>query len=203
MNPWDVQITKDQWANFLRHDFANGSRQLAFKEIDAERKKIDHVPTVLEIGFGQAFDYAVFFKRLQEAGEIEYTGSDITEQFVQYANETYGPHFVVGNFQGIAGQFDITYTRHTFEHQSPEQWQKDLACMLAATTRMAVITWFIPPAKEARYHWAENQWLGQGAWVNQYAEADVMGVIAKAGFWAMSIPSEQNNKVYVCRRRVQ
>ncbi|MHC4745673.1 MAG: class I SAM-dependent methyltransferase [Planctomycetota bacterium] len=137
--PWVSPITKDKWRNFLSHDFENASRRNAFEILEKYLENADMVCPLdfVEVGFGQGRDFINFAKRLHDEGKIKYVGYDITQQFVEYARQEFpGYNFHHGGFSDLErDSFDISYTRHTFEHLSPDLYEPCLRSLLDALSR--------------------------------------------------------------------
>ncbi|MHC4616154.1 MAG: glycosyltransferase [Planctomycetota bacterium] len=204
--PWVSPITRDKWRNFLSHDFENSSRRNAFDILEKYLENPDMVCPLdfVEVGFGQGHDFINFAKRLHDEGKIKYVGYDITEQFVEYARGEFpGYNFHHGGFSDLKrGSFDISYTRHTFEHLSPDLYEPCLRSLLDATRNLCIITWFKPPAHKERFLWSESDGFEhKGAYVNAYARNKIFEVIDSAGFDHEICKPDSNDEIYILKRR--
>jgi len=206
---WDVPVTEQVWDRFLQHDFTNPTRSIAARTISGYAKRNDAY-TLLEVGFGQCYDFKHYFLPMLKRGSLDhYYGCDITKQFVDFAHDRYRDvarcAFEQKGFLDLPKLYaDIVYTRHTLEHQDELLWEKCLCGLLDAARRLCVITWFIAPGNEENLQWLPNQWHGQGAWVNRYKKDDVLEIIGQAGFQMMTIVhSTDLDKIYVCERRTR
>lgn len=200
--PWAKPISYEEWRGFLAHDFHNPSREVAYGIINNFFRNDFYRRSVCEIGFGQCLDFINLFKPMCGYGLI-YRGYDITPQFVKYAKKEHpGHNFEVGGFDNLPpSQYDITYTRHTLEHQHPHDYKLALYKLLQATRELCIITWFLPPQKQEHIFWSETDGFDNtGCWVNTYDQDKIFEIIEQAGFDREIIQSG-TNQVYVLRRR--
>jgi hypothetical protein len=209
--PWLPPITQKQWNHFLKHDFNSKTRESAAIIIeDWINRHADLGPfSLLEVGFGQCFDFRRYFLPMLNQKTLgQYAGYDITEQFVGFARRAFASIFRccfhVGGFLDLKGVFDISYTRHTFEHQAPEFWKDCLRGFLNAAKHLAVISWFIRPREVEKLEWLEAQGFMNnevGAYVNKLSKKKVLAIIAECGFRVQIVDFDRNNSIYVCERK--
>jgi len=201
---WLGPITKHKWDNFLKHTFNDPTREKAYKVIiEYILKKNSVVPLSFdEIGFGQCLDFKQCFQLLHDKNRIKYTGYEITKQFVDFAKEEYPDYqFKAGGFLNLTVPADITYTRHTLEHQHPEIYEKSLIEMLKMTKHLCIIVWFQAPRGKESFFWAKNDGFeNTGAWVNIYHEAKIDTIIKSAGFKKGKIITDINKQTYILER---
>ncbi|MHC4572551.1 MAG: glycosyltransferase [Planctomycetota bacterium] len=204
--PWARPITKDKWRSFLSHDFTNVSRE-TISQVLREYLGRTERPFPLdfvEVGFGQCYDFIKFAKRFHDEGKINYVGYDITEQFVKYAREEYpGYSFRHGGFLSLeTDSFYISYTRHTFEHLSPDLYEACLRKMLKATRDLCIITWFKPPSAKESFRWSESDGFEHtGAYVNTYAKRKILAIAERAGFHVEILEPDSNDEIYLLKRK--
>ncbi len=167
--PWKEPISEKTWQKFLEHDFKDPSREVIYKIFDQYFKSLIGTTfkskQFLEIGFGQAFDYLQFFKHYHDMGTITYSGWDVTKQFVDFARKKEGTEnnppllkrFFKASFKNLnsLNNLDILYTRHTFEHQYPDNCYPYLNLFLSKIEELGIICWFQPPGKE-RFSWNDR-----------------------------------------------
>jgi len=190
---WNETRRIDEWRVFLRHDFQNKSRLIAY---DIVEKLANGYPLSLcEVGFGNAYDFQACFRHLHDAGRIAYTGYDITKLFVFFAGQDYpGYEWRVGSFGDLQPMgYDITYTRHTLEHAEPDIMPICLRELLAATRNTCIITWFLKPSYEHIQQFKTS-------WVNTYDADAVADVICGCGFGLKIIESGKSDAVYIAER---
>lgn len=191
---WQRDAGYMRWRRFMRHDWTNPSRYLAYHLIAdylwGQEDRID----VAEIGFGDGHDFRWFFQPLHDAGKIRYTGYEIMLPFVHNARTEYSGHeqlFQQGGFLELKpDSYDLIYTRHTFEHIHPKLWRRCLVRMLRATKECCVITWWVPPGEEEI-----RNWTGKG-WQNLWRRKDVEFIIEKLGFALEVWELETGDHVY-------
>jgi hypothetical protein len=205
MTPWQDEITFERYVDFLSHDFNNPSRVYVCKLLRGLTKSMDGPKGFVEVGFGQCLDFGKCFRELHDKGRIIYAGFDITEQFVIYARKLYpGYDFRLGQFSSLMySMADIVYTRHTLEHQPPEEMEACLRKLLAASRDLCIITWFVPPKAEEKLQQLDNQGFGGApAWVNQYGKQRVAEIITGENF---SFTGHQcgEDEIYICERSLQ
>ncbi len=133
-------------------------------------------------------------------GNIIYKGWEITEQFVKYARKKFYHQdfcFSLGGFGKLidfVDSFDIIYTRHTLEHQHPDNGYEYFKNLLRATRELAIVTWFKPPKKE-KFTWNDRDGGNKGAYVNTYSRNKLTKVIVENKF-NLTIISVNYNKIY-------
>ncbi len=184
--PWLYPISKSKWECFLKHTFMEDSRVYVFEVVKSFLEGDVILPAdFAEIGFGQTFDFSNFAKLLQDQKKIKYIGYEITKQFVVYAKEKYPDYdFIEGGFRDLKkDSFDITYARHVFEHLDPLMYEECLESLLAATRKLCIITWFIPPREHEVFKWEKDTGCNNsGAYVNVYSKDKIFAIIKNAGF---------------------
>ena len=162
--PWIGSLyatNRHRWKKFMTHDFDAPDREAAY-QIVARLLDRHHVP-LIEVGFGQAYDFQHFFKPLHDGGWIVYSGFDITPGFVDLACQEYPTYdFRVGGFTDLpAACCDIIFTRHTLMHINRDLYPVCLTKFLRATRDIAIISWALAPQGnggyqfdgEHRVHW--------------------------------------------------
>jgi hypothetical protein len=196
---WNEHDTKEVWDRFQAHDWDALSRQMACQFIRSYLKRKRKAYDFAEVGFGGAYDFRVCFKALHDAGKIHYTGWDITPQFVRYASEEYpGYDWRVGGFANLEpGGYDITYTRHTLQHVSPDVYDDCLRALLRATRKLCLIGWRMPPADEE--HIASDY----RSWQNTWGRERTHRIIEEEGFSLeiVEFNDPDGENIYVLRRR--
>lgn len=213
--PWKKPITEESWQAFLKHNFDDPSRVEIYRFFDQYfRSLMGHTfqtKSFLEIGFGQAYDYFNFFKHYNDIGTITYTGWDVTKQFVEFAKKKEmtqdlpyrNQRFYQGSFEKLYDEsIDILYTRHTFEHQHPDNCYKYLDRFLSKIGGLGVICWFRPPAKED-FSWNDRDGFNhEGAYVNVYDRGKVMDLIRSNGLDVeISVTTNPINHIYKLFKR--
>jgi len=197
---WEKPISIEEWRDFLKFSFDNGTREPVYKYINEYVKdRID--VSFLEIGFGQCRDFLQCFQKLHDRGFIEYVGADITSQFVSYAEREYPKYvFRQGGFAN-ADSFDIIFTANTLEHQHPDEYGKALRNMLDAARELCIIIWFQAPRQNGYMHWESNDGFGGvGAWVNRYDKNEIVRIINDRGFSLDIQALDENRQIYYCKR---
>lgn len=194
--PWKSKISYETWCSFLQHNFTDPSRQEIYKFFNQYLRINSEEPnkSFLEIGFGQCYDFVNCFKNFHDMGIINYTGWDITEQFVKFANKKYNPDaffnkapikykFECGGFQHLVEKnFDIIYTRHTLEHQHPSNCYRFFENLLEAVNELIVVCWFQVPGEEV-FSWNDRDgFKHEGAYVNKYSSVRLNELIKKHGW---------------------
>jgi hypothetical protein len=189
---WTGYNSIEAWRNFVVHDFSHPSRPIAYNTIKS--CLTDKPMTFCEIGFGSIYDFKNCFKQLHDDGKIRYTGLDYMEQFAEYARTDFPDYdFRQGEFKTLEPlSFDITYTRHTFQHQSPETYENCLRKMLDATKKYAIIVWHPPLGKE-HIHFSE------GGFCNSWDKEIVDAIIRGRGFEITGIPADED-EIYCLKR---
>ncbi len=209
--PWTNPISYEEWGKFLQHNMTYGRKE-AYDVIndcvsDSRRRSF------LEIGFGQCYDFDCCFQRLHNFGNIMYNGWEVTKQFVEYAKRKYPVYsncFDNLSFDSLQlstnitkyRAFDIIYTRHTLEHQHPNNGYKYFINILKATKELAVVVWFKPPGVE-KLTWNSRDGDGKGAYVNTYSRAELTNIINQHSFELKKIKVEFKdfvNEIWVMRR---
>ena len=213
--PWKEPITEESWQRFLEHNFDDPSRVEIYRFFDQYFKSLVGTnfesKRFLEIGFGQAFDYFHFFKHYHDMGVISYTGWDVTKQFVEFARKKEMTkdvpfrmkRFYEGSFDKLIDEsIDILYTRHTFEHQHPNNCYKYLDRFLSTIGEIGVICWFQPPAEE-KFSWNDRDgFKHEGAYVNVYDRRKVMDLIRSNGLDVeISVTTNPVNHIYKLYKR--
>lgn len=179
---WSTPVSRDNWKRYLVHDRDNPSRQGASVIFSKFLEKASLPQSFAEIGFGPCDDFDLFLRQLHDENKILYTGYDVTEQFVSYAQAEYpGYDFRPGGFRDLQGTFDITYTRHTLMHLNPGLCDPCLRAMLQATKHLAVVSWRLTPSS-GTIRWNPDTGT-RGAWVNRYDRDKVLSLIDECGFY--------------------
>jgi len=198
---WARTDTPSKWHRFMFHDWANPSRYLAFYLVSDHYWKKERKYRFAEIGFGDAWDFRFGWKQMHDKGYIDYTGYEITANFALYAAVEFPNYnFQQGGFLDLERDaYDITYTRHTFEHIEPMLWRKCLARLLRATKELCIITWYMPPGhgKAMRKNWKD--WGDYGSWQNRYHRPDVLKVIDGLG-WCPTFWEVGTNEVWALEK---
>lgn len=194
---WKKQCpTYADWSRFMNHGYDDPSRQLAY---DMIREYVNGKPpcSFLEIGFGDCYDFAQCFMHLHDQGRIQYTGYDITAEFVRFAQRSFpGYWFLAAGFAQLhPSSYDIIYTRGTLEHVAPTLWEGYLRAMLRATRKLAMQVWFLPPGRSMSRYDDKN-----GAWLNCYEREEVEAIIGQEGFDHRRHNAE-DDCIYVMERR--
>ena len=73
-------MTREQWLNTIRHDHANPSRAIAFREMWRFLSR-DKTLDLSELGFCSGWDFQCQFKAWHDAGLIRYIGYDAHEPY--------------------------------------------------------------------------------------------------------------------------
>lgn len=200
---WQKPISREEWGKFLHHNFHDEDRKIAWQAVRERVESFGERLSMCEVGFGQAYDFAHCFRQLVDADRLEYTGLDITEQFVAFAEEELpGYDWRHGDFDDLAcDKYDITYTAKTLEHQPPEYWAGNFRRLLSAARNMCVVIWFKKPRDKERICWCERDGFGnEGAWGNIYARDQVLAIIDSEGFGLNEHPVGEHRSVYVMHR---
>lgn len=172
---WDAQ----EPASFLAFDHDAPSRAVAAALALGRLFPSERVPTLLEVGPGPGVDYARFFRPHVELGRLRYVGvegssglhADLVRRFPESA-------WRLGTIDTLRRRVaDVVYVRSVLEHQLALEPALSLIC--AAARRAVVLTWYRPPADEARCDWYD---LTPGIPAQTYRRADVVARVAKAGF---------------------
>lgn len=194
---WQPSINEIEWNNFLSHTFLDADRKAIYNII---KQCIKPGFTFAEIGFGQCHDFQECFKQLHDTGALVYHGFDITQQFVKYAKAKYPDYdFQVANlFTDDQPTYDITYTRHTFEHQAPSLCYTSFENFLMRTNHMAIVSWFVRPGIE-QIKWTNCGFEGTGVYVIRY-DADKLADIITRLHFSNEITQFELNCVYVMRK---
>lgn len=105
---------------------------------------------ILEVGFAQGLDREYLRKENQLTNKT-YTGLDITESFVKYANNKLN-WINAYKYDGLIipyvnNYFDYSYLRHVFEHQN--HYAALLKEVFRVTKNEIFINFFIPPEDNA------------------------------------------------------
>jgi len=212
--PWQSKITKEQWIQFLTHTFHQEDREKVYELLHSYLESISPPQsavtnsafyyksplTFLELGFGQCYDFAHCFMLLHDIETIEYTGQEVTPQFVEFAREEFCKYnnykFKVGDFNSLL-KSDIIYTRHVLEHQHPDNCYLFFENILKATKKLCIISWFCPPGEE-KFTWNDRDGFNhEGAYVNVYSKDKLNNLIEKYNF---KLTSYLNNKIYYMRK---
>ncbi len=182
----------ESWTRFLAHDWNSPSRRVAYDAVESCLS--DKRLSFCEIGFGDACDFRQCFKELHDEGKITYTGMDVTQDFVGYANIDFPDYtWKRGEFLTLKPmEFDITYTRHVLHHQAPESYEECIRKMLRASREYSVICWH-PPLGEEGFNFSTS-------WCNQYDRQKVDALIEGEGFSIKTIPVG-DDEVYVMGHR--
>ena len=197
---WLPEVSMEEWESFLSSEPNDESRIYCYdyiRRICDGRSNLDFA----EIGFGQCRDFHSCFKTLQDEGRITYHGYDVTEQFIRYARRKFPEYeFQSGGFITL-NECDISYTRHTLEHQNPKEYQECLKSLLARTREECIIVWFIPPSGHEELKWVPKIGIttNSGAYLNRYSVENVDPIIDAAGFDLRKV-RVAGNVVYHCRR---
>jgi hypothetical protein len=196
---WHGYDTIEQWRNFVVHDFPHPSRPVAYATVRSVLVALLPLalpPTLGEVGFGSLYDFKWCFKPLHDEGMIAYTGIDFMQQFVDYAKTDYPDYaWMQGELATLEqGAFDIVYTRHTFQHQSPTTYAACLTRFLGAARRYAVLCWHPPLGATEHIHYEHS------GYCNTYAQGYVDQLIRECGFEITQIPADEDT-IY-CMKRV-
>lgn len=174
----DVWVAKNKYElmMFMMHDHNSPSRGIAYefiRDLIGERYGL----TFAEVGFGDAEDFRRCFRQLHDEGYIVYSGLDGSDDFVRLVSRDFKSYtFKKGRFEDLPEKaYDITYTRHTLQHQPPDNWKVCLSSLLKAAREACVIGWRFPPAGDGHITFS-------GTWQNCYEPAQVDQVIAECGF---------------------
>lgn len=198
--PWEDSRYADdvvEWRKFMTHDFDAPDRPTVYAAINKLLYK--EKAALIEVGFGQCYDFIHFFRRLHDSGRIHYCGYDITEGFARFAQQGYPEYdFKQGGFTDLpARACDIVFTRHTFQHINREMYPTCLTCFLRATRDWALISWAAAPsAKRGTYRLDEQhkiQW-------NNHSQTVTNDIIAQEGFTCTIQPLKGTRKLYTMRR---
>lgn len=201
-NAWAYPIPKEEWKTFLSHTFTDPRRQFVYDYLDGYLKNVLVCLSLLELGFGQAYDFITYFKQHQDNHKISYVGYDITQQFVEYAQQEYPTYtFRLGN--GITDNpdsVDIIYARHVLEHQMPENCYQYLTQILNKANKLVIISWFVSPGITENFKWVDQDGFNHvGAWVNRYDKYKISGIIEQSGYQFIS--NQLDEYVYILKRR--
>lgn len=182
---WLGYDTIEAWRKFVAHDFPHPSRPVAYETVKSclGKKRL----SFCEIGFGSLYDFKMCFKPLHDEGRITYTGVDFMQQFVDYAYVDYPDYtFRQGQFKDLfPHEFDITYTRHVFQHQSLDTYEMCLRKMLEASRRYAIICWHPPLG-------VEHEHYEFGGYCNSFDKGKVDALITASGFKIEEIPADED-----------
>jgi hypothetical protein len=206
---WDEPKTYKEWKTWHRHDEDAPSRAAAYEILGGYlgERKADWPLDFVEVGFGSAVDFERCFKAWQKDGAIRYVGYDITPQFAKYARRRHrGCDFREGGFTDLkAGAFDVSYTKHTLQHVSPDVYEDCLRGLLRATKWFCLISWRMPPGGG---HIAYS--ANPGIWQNTWNKAMTDELIREEGFdiqvHEFSVEEfgqeyADGNSLYIMRRR--
>jgi len=201
--PWQASryaVDVTEWRKFMTHDFDAPDRPMVYtainKLISAEGMQL------IEVGFGQCYDFVRFFKHLHDSGWIDYHGYDITEGFARFAQLEYPEYdFKLGGFTDLPTEgCDIIFTRHTFRHIGRKAYSICLARFLRATRDWALISWGeAPKGKRGVYRFDEKH---QIQW-NIHGQAVTDNVIEQEGFTYTVQELKGARKLYILRRDLQ
>lgn len=162
---WEEPKSYNEWKAWHRHDEDAPSRAAAYEILGGYlgERKDDWPLDFVEIGFGSAIDFENCFKAWQKDGAIRYVGYEIMPQFAKYARRRHRKcDFREGGFTDLeAGAFDISYTKHTLQHVSPDVYEDCLRGLLRAARGLCLISWRMPPA-EGHLAWSAKTW--QNTW---------------------------------------
>lgn len=183
---WQGYDTIEAWRKFVAHDFPHPSRPIAYETVKSCLKRGKRL-SFCEIGFGSVYDFRVCFKKLHDEGMIAYTGVDYMQQFVDYAKIDYPEYtWKQGEFATLEPRsFDILYTRHTVQHQSPDTYEDCIRKFIGAARRYAIIV-FHPPLDKEHHHFE------YGGWCNTWDRDKVNTLIIDAGFSIKVIPADED-----------
>ena len=140
LKPWEQYWMEGVPANYLRNwsEMEHPSRDM-IADLVAQ-----HGKTVLECGCASAIDYTRYVER-----GIEYTGCDMSSQFLNHAKEVHPDiNVVLGNMVKLPfndGAFDVVYTRAVFEHMLPDSatgWPKALKEMWRVSRKAIIVAMF-------------------------------------------------------------
>lgn len=199
--PWQASryaANVTQWRQFMTHDFGAPDRPMVYAAID---KLITAGGTqVIEVGYGQCYDFIHFFRRLHDSGRIDYHGYDITEGFARFAQQDYPEYdFNLGGFTDLpAGSCDIIFTRHTFRHIDRKAYPICLAHFLRATRDLALISWGEAPRGQRGVYRLDEE--HQIQW-NIHGQAVTDKVIEREGFTLTVQELKGARKLYIMRRK--
>ena len=204
---WEKLKTYRDWKQFHRHDKDAPSRVAAYEILGGYlgERKDDWPLDFVEVGFGSAVDFEQCFKAWQKDGAIRYVGYEIMPRFAKYARRRHrGCDFREGGFTDLeAGAFDISYTKHTLQHISPDVYEDCLRRLLRAARGLCLISWRMPPADG---HIAYDS----RTWQNTWNRDRTMAVIGEEGFEVRIhefLPEihgpeyHKGNNLYILRRR--
>lgn len=194
--PLWANYTIETWRRFVSHDWDHPSRKSVYHLIPVLLNSLGIPrPTLAEIGFGGAYDFKQCFKGLHDSGSLRYSGFDATPEFVEYAKTDFPDYtWNLGQFSNLGSeQFDITYTRHTLQHQSPETIEDCIRSMLGPTDHFAVIVWH-PPL--SNHHVAVDDW---GGYCNTWDKQKIDALIRACGFDITEQPAGED-VIYVMKR---
>lgn len=206
---WEEAKTYNEWKAWHRHDEDAPSRAAAYEILSqylGERKE-DWPLDFVEVGFGSAIDFERCFKRWQKDRAINYVGYEITPQFAKFARRRHrGCDFREGGFTDVeAGAYDISYTKHTLQHVSPDVYEACLLGLLRAARGLCLISWRMPPA-DGHISYSHSP----GIWQNTWNRAKTDALIRNEGFdievhefdpAEFGMEYHLGNSLYVLRRR--
>lgn len=198
MYPTYETMTREQWRKTIRHDHANPSRALAFREI---WRLLDRDTTLelAEIGFCNGWDFRCQFRAWHDAGLVSYAGYDTYPQFVDYAQAEWpGYLFCHGSAQDM-WYCDISYARHVFMTMEPELMEPELLALLSRTRVLSIVTWHYPPQYDSE-HFKHHKKGERDVWTNRYERAQVERLYDIAGFDVRRV-SADGESIYVAKRR--
>lgn len=99
--------------------------------------------TLLDVGCGTGIELDGI---LAEGLKVEYTGLDLTPEFIHYCREKYPTEtFMQGDVVSLSGEraYDVVSARAVLEHL--EDGERALRRIWEACSKVCVVSWFIPP----------------------------------------------------------
>lgn len=179
--PWTDSLyatDPNRWREFMTHDFDAPDRVATYNIVARLINK--RTTQLVEVGFGQAYDFQYCFKHLHDSGWIDYSGLDIVQGFVDFALQDYpGYNFRVGGFTDLSvNSCDIVFTRHTFMHINRELYPLCLAKFLRATRDIAIISWALAPRDGGQYKFDDEKEIH---W-NTHSKRVTDSIIEQEGF---------------------
>lgn len=172
---WEAQ----EPTSFLAHDHEAPSRAVAASLTLERLALVGSVPLLLEVGPGPGVDYERFFRPAVLRGAVRYVGVEGTANLCTSLGRRFPEaewrRQTIMDLQPQSA--DVVYVRAVLEHQLA--LEPSLGQLCAAARHALVLTWYRPPAAEARCDWYD---LTPGIPAQTYRRSDVLEAVARSGF---------------------
>jgi SAM-dependent methyltransferase len=133
------------------------------------------IQSLLDLGCGMGATYNLFRR---EGINLQYVGIDVTEGFIETAQELYpDAEFKIGRIEDIPypdSSFDMVSCRCVLEHlPDPDPAIREMA---RTSTRVVVIVWFKWPGDSDKFRYDKR-----GFWNNVYSREHILEVADSVG----------------------